>query len=152
MEENKVLGIETTKYTKICYILILIASGFGVLSNLLGMFGAVMYGGLFIGLLGLIGLAMAAMGWVIFKDKFSSLDVSHFKFLIILFIAFFIFGMIFAILIMGMGSAGMFIMVLLAILQFSLLLAGFQIWRAGQEATKNNLINGLKNLKSSFKS
>lgn len=150
-QDNKVLGIETGVYTKLSYILILVASGLGLFSNLLALVGISMFGGMFFGLLGLIGIAMVVTGLAGFKEKFPALDISHFLFLLVLFAAFFVLGAIFAGTLINMGAIGAIILFLLSALQFTLLITGFKLWQGGQLATKENLISGVKNLTSTLK-
>ncbi len=149
---NKVLGIETNKYAKLSYVLILVASGLGLFSNLMALASVYILGGMMFGLLGLIGIVLAITGLVAFKDKFSALDISHFIFLVILFFAFFALAGILGNMLVNMGAVGSIILFLLSAFQFALLFTGFQLWQNGELVTKDSLINGLKNLTSKFKS
>ncbi len=152
MAKNNVLGIETSKYTKICYILVLIASGSGLISNLFALINLNISGGIIAALLGLLGIALAATAYVAFRSKFSGVDNSHFLFLIVLFIAFFILLWVIGSLFVYIGVLGSIFLFLLSAFQFTLLFAGFKVRQRGQAATKDNLINGLKSLISKFKS
>ncbi len=151
MGDNTIIGVESTKFIKISYILILISSGFGVLANIMALIGVALFGSFITGLLGLVGLLMVVTGWVGFKDKFTEVDISHFKFLVILFLAFFALGIVFGALLVNMGPVGNIILALLSIFQFALLWTGFSLWRSAQAATKDSLINGMKNIGSTFK-
>lgn len=150
-EGNRILGIEVSKYPKLCYILVLIASGFGLFANLLGLMNFYVGGSLITGLLGLIGIALAATAYVGFKDRFSNVDNSHFLFLIILFVAFLILVFIIGGIFENSGIIGAIILFLMSAFQFALIFAGFNLWRGGQAVTKENLISALKNLTSKMK-
>jgi hypothetical protein len=148
MEENKVLGIPVHKYAKLCYILILVSAGFGILTSLLALIGMYVPGTGIFGLIGLIGLALVVTGWLAFTEKFSALDISHFRFLTFVFILFFVLYIIFFNALAGFGPVGAFIVFLIAAAQFAVFLAGFQAWKAGQEATVDNVKLQLKDLRN----
>ena len=145
--DNKVLGIPADKYLKVCYVLVLISSGVGVLTGLLGLVGAPVSGGGLIVLLGLVGIVLAVLGWLVFSEDFAAMEISHLKYLSILFAGFYVvsivFGSIFS------GFLGYLMMTLIVIAQFICLLSGYKTWQGAQEATKDNLISGFNTLKSS---
>ena len=143
---NKVLGIETAQYAKICYILILIASGYGVLTNILGLAAIYMPGGIATGVLGLAGIVLALLGFFVFKDKFSALDVSHFKFIGIMFAAFFFIYAIVVNALAGFGFVGLLLIIAISIIQFALFFAGFKARKANVEASKSSIESNLKSL------
>lgn len=139
-----VLGIPADKYLKICYILVLLSSGFGILTGLVALTGSYVPGGGLIGLLGLIGIILAVLGWLVFSENFSALETSHFKFLSLLTAAVIVISI-------ALVSFGSFLIMLISAANFACLFVGFKIWQDGQEATKDNLINGFKTLKSTIK-
>lgn len=147
--DDKVLGIDINHYTKVCYVLILIASGFGLLANLASLVGIFIPGGILTGLFGFIGIVLVVLGLFVFKDKFSALDLSHFKYIGLLFIAFLVIYFVLVPALLGMGLIGMMVVVLLSAAQFILFFAGFRTYKTGIEATKAsitaNLKSGLKN-------
>lgn len=152
MENNKVLGIETNKYAKVAYILILISTGFAVFSNLAVMAGTYPAGGMLLGLLGLAGLIMAALGLFVFQENFSKLDLSHFKYIGLMFIAFFIISMIFSNAMAGFGFIGAFINFLISSAALILIFAGYRTHKAGIEATKASIESDIKSMACSAKS
>ena len=141
---DKVIGIPTDKYLKICYILVLLSSGFGILTSLLALTGAHIPGGGLIGLLGLVGIILAVLGWLVFSENFSALETSHFKFLSILTAAIIVISI-------ALASFGSFLIMLISAVNFVCLFVGYKTWQDGQEATKDNLISGFKTLTSSIK-
>lgn len=148
MNENKVLGIEAAKYVKICYIMVLIASGYGVLTNLCGLAGIYLPGGLITGIIGLAGLALTVTGWLVYKEKFGPVDISHFKYLVIVLAAFFVIYVIFVNALAGFGVVGAFLITIISLIQFACLFVGFKTWRSGQEATQANLKASFRSIKA----
>lgn len=146
-EENqntKVIGIPTDKYLKICYILVLISSVFWVLNTFLALIDAHVPGTAFIGLLGLIGIILAILGWFVFSKNFSALEISHFKYLLVL-------TAVVIVISVALTSFGTFFTMLISVINFACLFIGYKTWGSEQEATKDNLINSFNTLKSSFK-
>ena len=148
MNENKVLGIDVTKYVKICYLMVLIASGYGVLTNLCGLAGIYLPGGFITGIIGLAGLALTVTGWLVYKEKFSAVDISHFKYLVIILGAFFVIYVVFVNALAGFGVVGAFFITIISLIQFSLLFVGFRTWKVGQEATQTNLKASFRSIKA----
>ena len=147
-DDNKVLGIPVHKYAKVCYVLILVSAGFAVLTSLLSLVGMYMgLGGVF-GLLGLIGLALAITGWLAFSEDFGDLDLSHFKAIGILFVAFFIFNMIIFNAVAGFGVVGAILGFIITVGEFAVLFAAYKTWEAGQTATVDNVKKNLIALKN----
>lgn len=144
---NKVLGIPVQKFTLICYTLILISAGFGVFSSLLALIGAYVPGSMITGLLGLIGIALVVTAWVAFKEKFTELDISHFQFLVIVFVAFLVIYIVAARFFLGLGAFGAILMFLVVTAQFLILLSGFKTYKDGLPATKDNVSNSFYKLK-----
>ena len=140
MEENKtptgkVLGIPTNKYAQICYMLILISAAFGLVTSLLALVGMYMGGGGIMSLIGLIGLAMAVTGWLVFSEEFGEVDLSHFKALSLLFVVFFVFNVIFFNATAGFGIIAPILQFVITAGEVAILFAAFDTWRSGQKAT-----------------
>lgn len=146
--DNKVLGIPVEKYANLCYMLLLVSAGIGLLSNILGLVGVYIPGSGMVGLIGLVGLVLSLLGLFVFKDQFSKLDVSHFKYIGVLFVAFFVVGLVLITALGGFGVLGLLIILLLSIAQFVLYFAGFKNYKAGIEPTKDTI---QATIKSKFK-
>ena len=145
---NKVMGIEIGKYVNLCYITILISAGYGLLGNFAGLGGVAIPGGLIFSLLGLVGLILTLLALFVFKDKFSGLDMSHFKYIGIIFAAFLVLGIVLGGTLFKMGFVGLLLIIVISAVQFALFFAGYRTYKAGIEATKDTIIG---NLKSGFK-
>ncbi|HPF78349.1 MAG TPA: hypothetical protein PLF01_03555 [Alphaproteobacteria bacterium] len=144
---NKVIGIPADKYAKICYFLVLISSAFGVLGGLVGLAGVQMpLQGLF-GFLGFIGLVMSFLGYFIFAPLFNAMELSHLKLVVVLFGMAFILSILIA-LVFGGSVVGSLLLFLISLGFLAAIFVGFRQWQNGEIATKDGLINGLKDLKS----
>ena len=147
MSDNKVIGIPVNKYAKLCYMLILVSSAFGVLTALLGLAGIYLgFGGLF-SLMGLIGMALAVTGWLAFTEEFNEIDLSHFKFLSALFVVLFVLGIILFNGLGGMGFVAALVMLIYSTVQFAILFASYKTWEGGTKATIESVKASLLNLK-----
>ena len=144
-QSDKVIGIPTDKYLKICYVLVLLASGFGILTSLVDLVGGSVPGAGIIGFLGLVGVVLTVLAWLVFNENFNALDLSHFKYVSLIFAGFFVLIIFFS------AFVGSFLTFLTVAAEFFCLFIGYRVWGEGQEATKDNLINGFNTLKSSIK-
>ena len=152
MEDNKVLGIEANKYAKIAYVLILISVVIGLLNGLAGLVGSyVPFGGV-ISILGLVGLVMAVLGLFVFQDNFNDLDQSHFKYIGLLFIAFFIIGIIFSNGLAGFGFVGALINLAISAAAFIFMFAGYRTHQAGTPATRASIEGDIRGMVGQAKS
>ena len=136
---NKVLGIPTNQYAKICYMLILVSVAIGLVGSLLGLVGIYIGLGGLTSLMGLIGLALAVTAWVAFTNDFGDIDISHFRFLAVLFIVFFVFNIIVFNAIAGMGIIAPIVAFLIQAVQAAVIFAAFDTWRSAQKATVDNV-------------
>ena len=145
---GKVLGIPKAKYAKLCYVLILISAGFSVLTALLMLFGgALPFGGIF-SLLGLIGVALMATGWLAFGEEFSALEISHFKFMSVLFVALIVFNIIFFNALLAFGAFGALLMFVITLIEFLIVFAAFRTYEKAMVANIHNVketLIGFKN-------
>jgi len=148
MSDNKVLGIPVNKYAKVCYILILVSGVFGVLTSLLSLVGMYMGLGGLIGLLGLIGLALAITAWLAFSEDFGDVDLSHFKAIVIMFVAFFVFSIIIFNAVGPFGAVGSIISFLLGAAYLAVVFAAYQVWQKGQMATVDSIKAAVLELKN----
>ncbi|HPD83687.1 MAG: hypothetical protein R3D88_00675 [Alphaproteobacteria bacterium] len=143
---NKVIGIEIAKYAKICYILILIAAGYGLLTNIAGLAAVYLPGGFMTGLLGITGVVLALLGLFVFKDSFGSVDLSHFRFIGVMFVAFFLIYAVVVNALAKFGFIGLLIIILISVTQVALFYAGFKTHGAGQEASRASIEGTLRSL------
>lgn len=153
MDENtnnsKVLGMETSAYVKISYILVLAAACLGFLVNLFSSVGLVAFtGSTLVSLLGLIGWVMALVGWLGFQKEFSLLHQSHLRFITILFVACFIIGLTLALIFAGTGLVWLLVGALFGIIRIGLLYLGFRLWQKGLTVTQDTLKSEFEALKS----
>ena len=146
--DEKIFGIPQNQFVKICYLLVLASSGFAVLSNFVGLAGIFMPGGVLFAILGLGGLALTLIGWQAYSSKFSANDNTHFKYLAILFAAFFVIYFILSNALGWFGFIGALIALLIPIAQFACLYTGLSLWKAGKEANKENLMSEFEAIKS----
>jgi hypothetical membrane protein len=148
MENQKVLGLDASKYTNICYMLIIISSIYGVLSNLLAFVKVILPLGAVFGLMGLAGIILALIGLFAFKEKFQPLDLAHFKYMGLIFVVFFAIAVILGMVIGYAGAVAVAIVLILSVIQFALIFAGYKNYKAGiaptQESIKTTIKSGFK--------
>lgn len=145
--DDKILGIPTASYVKFCYILVMIASGYGVFSHLVGLVGVYVPGGQLFGLVGLSGIVLALLGWLAFGEKLKAVDHEHVKYLALLFGVFFVFYVVLAGSMGWFGFLGQIVLLIVAAIQLSCFYVGLKMWQAGQEPTKDSVIAELNSLK-----
>lgn len=148
---NKVLGLESAVYVKLCYILILVSGALGLLLSLLGTIGVIVASSGLVGLVGLAGLIMALVGWLAFAKEFTVIELSHLKFLSIVFVVFYV-----ASLVIGsvMFASGLLWQLFSFVIGAALLLVvylGFRLWQARMEPTQATLKAEFETLKDSLK-
>lgn len=141
---NKALGLEPPKYVKVAYILLLIAAGVGLLTSLLAMIGVFTGLGAIANLLGIAGVVMGILGWAVFKDKFSALEMNHLQYIVILFLAFFVVGIVVGAMMLMSPMGTYAAMLLLGIAQFGLIFTGYNSWTHGRMITKDNIQGEVK--------
>lgn len=152
-EGNKVLGLEPQNYVKITYILLLISAGLGLIVNLANAFSPMMVQGMsMLGLIGFAGLIMALLGLFAFPNDFSKQQSSHFKYIGVLFIGFFVVGIILASIFASAVVLWALIALLLGLANLALLYAGFKVWQAGGEATQETIKAELCAMRDKIKS
>lgn len=139
MSENKVLGLEPAKYVKIAYILLLVSSAIGVLTSLMALVGIFTVLGGIASLAGIIGLLMAVIGWAGFKDSFSGLGLNHLKYIVILFLAFLVIGIIVGAIFLMSPVALYGASLVMGAIQLVLVYTGYNSWGRGRSITKDNL-------------
>lgn len=144
MDENrsnsKVLGLKSSDYVKISYMLVLAAAGLGLVLNLFSSVGlAAFTGSTLVSLLGLIGWVMALVGWLGFQKEFSLIEQSHLRFITVLFVACFVIGLVLAVIFGGAGVLWLVVAALFGAAQIGLLYLAFRLWQKGQEASQDTL-------------
>ncbi len=137
---NGIMGfIPKDQYLKITYMLLLVASGGGLLIAVLAMLGVIVpLGGLF-GLAGIAGLVLALLGYFVYKDEFSSLVQSHLLYLSVLIGIFIVVGLVIGASLFNVNMMYHIISVLISIVQFLLVFTGFNSHNHGREVNKNNI-------------
>jgi hypothetical protein len=137
---NKVLGLPSIKYVKICYVLVLVSAGLGLLISILAGIGLGTPAGTpLVNLVGLAGWIMALVGWLAFQKDFTVIELSHLRFISILFIALFLVGIVIGSLIGVNGLIWMALSLILSVIQLGLLFLGFRAWDAREEITQDSL-------------
>lgn len=139
-KDGKIIGIPAGKFALISYYLILASSGFGLLLSLLGVLGIGLPGNAFFGAIGLLAVVLSLLGLFVFESKFNALDKSHFKFIALAYVAFFVIAIVLGTIFALMGSFGYLLVFLIATVQVLTFYAGFTLYQEGKEATQDNLM------------
>ncbi len=145
---QKIIGIPVEKIAKISYYLILVSSGFGLLLSFLGILGISLPGNAFFGAIGLFAVFLSLLGLFMFEERFSILDKSHFKFIALAYVTFFVVAIVLGTIFALLGSFGYLIVFLIAALQLLTFYTGFKLLNNGQAANNNNLTREYENYKS----
>lgn len=146
---NKVLGLESAQFVKIAYILVLVSAGLGLVLGILSGIGiGIATGGGLISLIGLIGWIMALVGWIAFQKEFTVIELSHLRFISILYISLYLLGIVIASLIGISGMIWILLSLLLSVVQLGLLFFGFRVWQARGEVTMDTLKAEFETVKS----
>ena len=152
MDDNtankKVLGLESALYVKICYGLILVSGVLGLVLALLGMLGLGAGGSGLLGLLGLAGLIMALVGAIAFARDFTVIELSHLKFLSIVFVVFYVTSIALGYVLGGLGILWSLISLLIGAAMLLAVYLGFRLWIARQEPTQATLAAEFHSLKN----
>ncbi len=151
IQDEKIIGISKAKYLKVTYTLLLISSAFGVLVSLLNLVGISLSLLTLASFLGLAGLILALLGLFVFNDKFPPVTRTHFKYIGFLFIASIVIGLILSLALGNTGALWDLIGIVLNAAVLVFMYTGFKLAERGVEATKDNVINEVKSLKSGLK-
>jgi hypothetical protein len=148
---NKVLGLQSSTFVKTAYVLVLISAGLGLLFAIISGIGlGAPTGGGVVTLVGLAGWIMALVGWLAFQKDFTVIELSHLRFISVLFVALYVLGIIVALL-LGVGGLIWGVCSLaLSVLCFGMLYLGFSLWRSREEVTQEALKGEFQLLKSRF--
>lgn len=138
--DEKIIAIPKDKYLKITYICLLISSAVGMLSSFVGALVSLS------SLVGLAGLLLAILGLFVFKDKFNEQQQSHFKYIGVLFLAFFVIGFVVGVALGGLGIVSQIIVLVINLASLACMFAGFKLNEKNAAADKDSVIAQLKSL------
>lgn len=139
MSDGKVIGLEPQKYVKITYILLIVSSGVGALMSVLAMLGVLSLLGGIASLAGLIGLIMAVVGWAGFKESFSSLEIQHLKYIVMVFLGFLVINVVISAIIPMTLTHSFILSAILNTAALALLFTGYNSWSHGRTVTKDTI-------------
>lgn len=137
---DKIMGIvPKERYMYFTYMFLLISAAGNALFSVFGLIGLTLESaGYAVMVLGLMACIMAVVGLTKHKDDFSPLDHAHFKYIAILFVAFFVINIVFG----GVYAIAYFLgylcTIVLGLAQAVLVWTGFNAWQGGRVITKEN--------------
>lgn len=141
---GNVLGLEPNKYVKINYLILLTAAVLGVISSLLWALTIPTGLGGIMNLLSVLGLIMAVVGWLAFKEKFNALELNHLKYICVLFLAFFVVGLILGAALFAAPMGMSVILLIVGAAQVLLLFTGYNSYQHGRTITKDSVQSEVK--------
>lgn len=143
---DKIMGIvPKERYVYFAYMFLLVAAAGSALYSLLAIVGlrleSAAYATMFLGLLAAI---LAGVGLTKHKGDFTAHDHAHFKYIIILFVAFFVINIVFG----GVYALSYFLGYLctgiIGAVQAVLAWTGYNSWQDGRLITKDNIRDEIK--------
>lgn len=135
----KILGIPTEKISKLSYLLILASTGFSLLLAFVGILGFDLPGSVFFGSIGLLSVFLSLVGLFVFEERFTATDTSHFKFIALAYVSFFVIAMVVGSILKFLGSFGFLVVFLFYAVQFFTFYAGFGLYNDDKPADKEHL-------------
>jgi hypothetical protein len=144
--EQKILGfVPKSKYVHFAYMFLLISAAGNVLYSLIAIIGIHLESaGYATMILGLASFTLAVLGLTMVKNEFTAHDHAHFKFLAILFPAFFVIFVIFG----GVYAVSFFLGFLctaaIGAAQCVLVWTGYNSWQDGRIVTAANIKDEIK--------
>jgi hypothetical protein len=144
---QKIIGIPVENIAKLSYILILASTGFTLLLTFLGILGMGLPGTAFFGGIGLFAVFLSLVSLFVFEERFTALDKSHFKFIALAYVTFFVALIVVGTILSIFGSFGYLIIFLVAAAQFLTFYTGFRLHKGGELADKDNLNREYQNYK-----
>lgn len=145
-DSKKIMGIVPhERYTYFAYMFLLMSAAGNAWFSILGMIGLGMQTGI-LGcmVLGLLAVVMAAVGLTGAKHEFTATDHAHFKYMIVLFVAFFVLNLLFG----GVYGISYFLgylcTIALGVIQAVLVFTGWMSLQAGRVVTKANIKDEIK--------
>ncbi|NCT40603.1 MAG: hypothetical protein GW778_02955 [Alphaproteobacteria bacterium] len=136
-----VLGIPKKNYIKLTYILLMTASALGIPAMFIGGLSGI------VGLIGLVGVVLALLGFFMFAIEFTDAQLSHFKYVGVVFIASFFLGVILSIILGSNGVLALVISPLINLFALAAMFAGYRLNEKRTPASKESVLNELKSLK-----
>jgi len=144
---EKIIGIPKSKYIKFTYLALILSSALGIVSTLLiiliglGILSSVA------GLLGLAGVVLALLGFFAFNSKFTQEELSHFKYMAVLYVIFFVVGIVVGAVLGDLGLVTTLIIILVNVASLICMYAGYRLNEKNVAASKQTVIGELKSLK-----
>lgn len=130
-EENKVMGLTANNYVTYMYYALLASAAIGLVSMVLVMVGITFLGSIG-GLAGLVGFVMALLGLFVFANKFNAVQVSHFKYLLIISVAFTVLSMILGFALGMLGAIMISIVgIVMSLIYVLVLFSCYKLWNDG---------------------
>ena len=141
VNDEKIMGIvPKARYMYFAYMFLLVSAAGNAFYSLLSIVGLRMESaGYAVMILGLLAAVLAGIGLTKNKADFSELDHAHFKFIIFLFVVFFVIN------ILGGGvyalsyTLGYIVTAMIGALNAVLAWTGYNSWQAGRVLTKENI-------------
>jgi len=100
------------------------------------------------GLLGFGGLILAALGYFAFKGEFNAIQVSHFRYVGVVFLAFLVIAMVVSMVFASLTSIVSIFGIILNLASLACMFAGYKMNDKNVAATKENAIQQIKSLNS----
>lgn len=150
--EEKIIGIPKEKYLKVTYVLLLISSGFGLLSSLLGLVGMTVPLATLASLLGVAGVVLALLGLFVFSEQFKPIEQNHLKFMGFLFLAILVAGIVLGSIVASSAALVALVGLVLNVASLAAMYAGYRLYERGEEANKETVLKEIESFKSGLKS
>jgi len=143
---EKILGIiPKERYVYFAYMFLLVSAAGNVLYSLLAILGLRFESaGYAVMVLGLMSLVLAVLGITKCKDEFSAHDHAHFKYMAVLFVAFFFIYLLGGAVYGIAYVLGYLVTALIGAAQSVLAWTGYNSWQDGRIITKDNIKDELK--------
>ncbi|MFK7839208.1 MAG: hypothetical protein AB8B83_02665 [Bdellovibrionales bacterium] len=138
---KSILGIPKENYIKIAYLTLIAACILGFIAVFVSAISGLST------LVSLAGIVLVLAGFFMYGPEFSDAQLSHFKFVGVIFVATFILGVILSAVLGGVAIANYIVSSSLSIAVLTVLYCGFKLNEDRKEVTKDNFVNQLKSLK-----
>ena len=138
---TKLLWIPKKDYIKFTYIALMAASVLGLLAAFVGAVSGLA------SLTGLTCILLAILGFTIYKREFTDAQLSHFKFVGVIFIISFVLGILLSVVFGGNATLLLVVTPLVNLAALALMFTGYRLNESRTPASKESVINELKSLK-----
>ncbi len=140
-DDVKIMGIvPKARYVYFAYMFLLVSAAGNALYALLGAIGInFASAGYATMVLGLLSLILAVIGLTKHKGDFRDIDHAHFKFMGIVFVAFFVINIVFGGVYALSYTLGYLCTTVLGAAEAILVWTGYNAWQGGRTLTKDNL-------------